>query len=136
MIEEDVEDFLEHFGVKGMQWGVRKERRQRNRELNRASRARDIEKRDKEITKARKRLADSAYANRSGREAREEFRANRLALGSREARRIRREQAETYYRDYDTATQTLSGRETTTAVIAGVGAVAVSMLMSSAAQRA
>lgn len=26
MIEDDVEEFLEHFGVKGMKWGVRRER--------------------------------------------------------------------------------------------------------------
>lgn len=34
--DEEVEDFLEHFGIRGMKWGVRRERR--NQALARASR--------------------------------------------------------------------------------------------------
>lgn len=80
-------DFLEHFGVKGMKWGVRKERFKRNRALNKASRAKDKEENKKAIDDARDYFR-SGQAKAEKKEARAQYKANKDKLGSREARKI------------------------------------------------
>lgn len=53
---DDVEAFLEHYGVKGMKWGERKTRFQKNRELNKKSKAAEQAKAQKEFNKLRESL--------------------------------------------------------------------------------
>lgn len=124
--------FLEHYGTKGMQWGVRKERRKRNRELNRKSREKDAKKYRKEIDDARARL-DSGQHTRTFRESRAQFRSDRDRFGSRVARQRRAERTEAFNRDFEAASQIRDGREAAVAILAGVGTVAVSALLSSRA---
>lgn len=132
--DEEVYDFLEHFGVKGMRWGQRKAARQRNRELNKATRAKMNEQRNKEIDRARARF-DSGKARRDYLKAKEEFKKNKTELGSLEARRILNKTKEKNMRDFEKAQQTKSGKETTVAVLATVGVLAASMLFGAATNK-
>jgi hypothetical protein len=126
-------EFLEHFGVRGMHWGVRnpekKAARQRNRELNRESRRKDTEARDKEIEAARNRIKSGKNQGRLHK-AEMEYAANRERLGSREANKILNQARQRNLEDAAIAQQAKSGRETTAAVLLATGGILLTVLSS------
>lgn len=86
-------DFLEHYGVKGMKWGVirSKEQRQANRAARAETRiavrkveAKGIDKTDAGIAKARKELAD---AERRAADARDRYKVDKHTMNKIDAKR-------------------------------------------------
>lgn len=89
----ETEDFLEHFGVKGMKWGVIRSREQR--QANRAARAetkiavrgvhaKGIDTTDAGIVKARRELAD---AERRAADARDRYKVDKHTMNKIDAKR-------------------------------------------------
>jgi hypothetical protein len=126
-IDQAVEDFLEHYGVQGMKWGIRKDKFLRNRELNKASRAKDkafppkftptkkapapySEKYKKNIDKARENIrtgrTDYDYVK-----AKFDHKKNKSELGSREARKILKKAKVKRVAELQTASQVRDGKE-------------------------
>lgn len=128
--DEEIDAFLEHFGVKGMKWGQRKAARQRNRELNKASRAKDKAKYVSSIEKSRANInsgkTDAAFkAVKAGHSQRKKD------LGTREARKILAKARNKRDTEYAVAQQAKNGKEATAILIASVaGSILVSKLVS------
>lgn len=168
IIQEDA--YLEHYGKKGMHWGVRRDpktgvrpvaarldrsavgraskanadrhdRAVSNRELNRQSRAKDRAKMDKAIDKARSRTEGTTRAARLGlsdsgskshqeyKQARAQYKIDKQKMGSREARKILEKAREKRMEDVATSQAAKSGKETTVAILGGVGLIALSVLL-------
>jgi len=122
--EEFVENFLEHHGVKGMKWGVRKSRSEL-RSLNKASRKTDREKFDKKIDQARSRVS-SGKAKARLKKAKADYKSNKLDIGSREAKKILNKEKAKYISDVETSQYAKSGKErAVAATLAGVSLAAV-----------
>lgn len=119
---ENVDDFLEHFGVKGMKWGVRKaassdsgssdgkSQRQRNRELNKASRINDRINDRKEIESARRRHYGGENAKRIA-DAKAKYKEDKVTVGSREARKQLDQVRALAYADALKSKEYLNGKE-------------------------
>ena len=91
IVDQEVDEFLAHYGVKGMKWGVRKDNFQRNRALNKESRAKDKAKRAAEFEKTRKALRPSgekSKINTSTKEGRKAAQKERQADIDRARARI------------------------------------------------
>lgn len=125
-IVQEVDDFLEHFGRKGMKWGVRKSRpgafatSKHKHQLNKASRKKDFEKHASNVDKARGRLA-SGKTKRDWKKAKGEHAANKAKLGGREARKILQKARDKKFNDASVSQQARDGKEV--AIILGAGAV-------------
>ena len=123
----DEEQYLEHYGKKGMRWGTRSASprsvaRQRNKALNKASKAKERKENVRKIEKARASF-DSGKADRELRKARQAHSANKTKLGSREARKILREAKQKHYNESTVAMTAKNGKEVTQnlLVAGGVG---------------
>ncbi len=85
--DDDVDDFLAHYGKLGMKWGTRRAASRQNRSLNKASRAKDRAKFDTSIDKARDRVKSGAtkatYAK-----AKDQYKRDKVKVGSREAKKV------------------------------------------------
>lgn len=94
MNRQEFEEYIEHFGKKGMKWGVRKQFSAKNRALNKASRKKDAEKQLAEVTKARADTKSPTFwkntskSNLQLKKAKSQHNANKEKLGSREAAKI------------------------------------------------
>lgn len=126
----EIDAYLEHFGVRGMKWGVRKKRdeasrreqfsryrsdrrakKERDRALNAETRRRDRETgranartHAQRVDEARRRV-NSGDARADYREARRQYRQDRQRVGSREARNILARHREDLYREMELAEQ-------------------------------
>lgn len=123
---QEVDAFLEHFGKKGMRWGVRTKRpgafatSKHKHQLNKASRQKDAAKIDKTIDRARGRVA-SGKTKAEFKKAKSEHAANKAKLGSREARKILNKARQKKYTDVTNSQAAKSGRETTVALLVTAG---------------
>jgi hypothetical protein len=127
----ETDDFLAHYGVKGMKWGVRKSTSGKSRrQLNKESRQKDRAKLDRDIDRARARvntnrkyaLTDKGSKSHSDyKKAKAQYKKDKAELGSREARKILNKAKEKRYKDVQLSNTAKSGRETTIAVLAAVG---------------
>lgn len=133
--EEEIIEFLEHAGVKGMKWG---QRRAQQKSLNKASRDKDKLARadrnakfDKAIDRARARtknptfFKDTSKANLAVKKAKADYQANKAALGKREAKKIVAKARSKRLEDKIVAGFAKSGKETTRALLIGVGGLAL-----------
>jgi hypothetical protein len=123
------EAYLEHFGVKGMRWGVSRA----NRGMNKASRARDRATIDKQIDKARARTEGTSRLARLGigdkgskshtefKGAKAKYHQQKYDIGTREARKALSKARDKRVNDLEFANLAKSGRETTFAVLGLVG---------------
>lgn len=133
------DEFLEHYGKKGMKWGVRKAEGSgpSNRELNKASRAKDradakatkkknTDDWDNEIDSARSRIA-GGQGRKDVKAAKQQYKADKQALGSREAKKALNAVKNRVATDEAVAGLAKSGKETRNAVIFAVGASVVAV---------
>jgi hypothetical protein len=130
---------LAHYGVKGMQWGVRRQKsRGELRALNRQSRKNDRASakaavvkartdRDKEIDAARTRV-NSGQTRQDLKAAKAQYKSDKGVIGKREAKKKLVDARIKAHTDMDTARQVKSGAETAAAVIGLVGGTAVAAL--------
>lgn len=139
-----LDDALAHHGVLGMKWGHHKAMpaggsapgsapAPTNRQLNKASKQKDKAARNAEIDAARQRYNTTARANYV--KAKDQFKADKKTIGTREARKKFNEVKQKNVDDFEIANQAKSGRETTVAVLGVVGLVAVSSILRAAASR-
>ena len=124
---------LEHSGVKGMKWGVRKSKSEL-RDLNRASRQKDREARDKAIDKARARVS-SGKTKANFKQAKQNYKHDKLEIGSREARKILNKARAKRASDIETSQLAKSGKEKATALIAAGVSLATIVAMQAAQNR-
>lgn len=142
ILEEDL-TFLEHYGVKGMQWGVRngggsgtskrqvrKEARAKNKKLNQASRAKDIDKYQKDIDKARERVKSGA-SSKQLEAAVTNYKSNKAKLGSREAKKMIFEARQKHFEEVQKSQQLRDGKEVAATLVVGLGAAVLAGLLSS-----
>lgn len=121
-LDQEVDFFLEHFGAKGMKWGVRKDRSgPTGRQMNKASRQKDTAKYKSDIDKARARI-QSGKTKTAFKKAKGEHAANKAKLGSREARKILNKAREKKYKDVNNAQAVRDGKEAALVIGAGIGA--------------
>lgn len=129
-LSEDL-DFLAHFGVKGMKWGVRKEARVRNRQLNKASRKKDKSEHADEVQAARDHV-NSGQSKANLKQAKKDYKADKVRVGSREARKILAEKRDAEYEIIAKSQEAKNGKEVATRVLLEVG---LSVIENSAARR-
>lgn len=116
-----LEEALEHFGIKGMRWGVRRDPRNvasraRDRQGRRAARAAE----NREIDAARARL-NSGQIGRDLKDAKTQFKSDKKTIGRREAKKklyAARLKAQT---EFEKAQTIKSGSETAIAILGVVG---------------
>lgn len=127
IIDENVEDFLEHYGVKGMKWG---ERRARNRQLNRESRKKDWAKQERDVERARTRVY-TGKTKADYKKAKEKYKSDKLNIGSREAKKLLLKARNKKYSEISKAQEAKNKKEV--AVILGVvGAATLLQVVGSA----
>lgn len=136
---------LAHFGVKGMRWGHHKAPEpgsggggggvapaKSNRQLNKEFRQKQKQQRDAEIEAARQRYGASARENYL--KAKEQYKQDKKTIGTAAARAKFNAVKEQNINDYEIASQAKSGKETTAAVLATVGTVALFSVLGAVAQ--
>lgn len=139
--DEEIDDFLAHYGVPGMKWGVRKGSSGRsgpsNRQLNKASRAKDRAKIDKQIDAARKRTQGTTRLAKLGigdkgsksqtefKAAKAKYKQDKAQMGSREAKKILAKAKETRVNDIRTARTAKSGKEAVAAIFLNTGKTSI-----------
>ena len=134
--EEETEDFIAHFGVKGMKWGVTKgdsgssssssssggsvKTRKELRGLDKASRKNDKVARNASIDAARDRVKNTASGELKA--AKAAYKAERMVIGKREARKALNKVRDDQLKDYKLANETKHGREFVTTLLIGAAA--------------
>jgi hypothetical protein len=124
-----LEEALEHFGIKGMRWGVRRDPR------NVASRARDREsaakargKQNAEIDAARLRV-NSGKTRQDLKTAKKTFKSDKKTLGRREARKRLNAARIKAHTDVEKAQMVKSGAETAVAILGIVGGTVLAVAL-------
>ena len=130
MIFPEDEEFLAHYGKKGMKWGVRKAAVQRNRALNKASKAKDKADWQKKVEKARANVA-SDKVKYDYKKAKTKYKSDKVAVGSREAKKTLAKAREKKVDTIRTARSYKNGKEVAVGVALAVGYVAVQALANS-----
>lgn len=127
---DTVDEFLEHHGVKGMKWGVRRAHAKEMRSLNKASRKKDREENNSKIDAARERIR-SGQAKSDYKAAKAQYKADKHVIGSREAKKALNKVKEKNYEDYQKSSELKSGKEKAGYALAAAGLITVSVLMNS-----
>jgi len=128
-LKPTLESVLEHHGVKGMRWGVRRDPRNvASRAKDRAARKRSTTVRDKQIDEARTRLR-SGETRRTFKDAKKQFKVDKKELGRREARKRLYKARLNKQNDIDKANMIKSGAETTGVILGIVGTVGIRALL-------
>ncbi|UYL88206.1 hypothetical protein SEA_LILHUDDY_11 [Arthrobacter phage LilHuddy] len=147
----EVDNYLEHYGVKGMRWGKRQsssdssssssgKSRSELRALNKAARAKGREERkaaaqkerddyDNKIESARNRVDDDA---RKYNEAKQQYKTDKKTIGKVAAKQILKKHEDQFIDSWNTATLATT-KEAQAQMIAGVGLLALSAAVSGAA---
>jgi len=128
------EDLLVHYGVRGMKWGQRRANRKEMRSLNKVSRQKDREERNRQIDTARGRL-HSGELSRDYASAKSEYKSQRHVVGRREAGKVLKAKREKLDAEYRLSQETKHGAETTAAVLGTVGGVVIGTAAAAALTR-
>lgn len=135
--DEEVDDFLEHFGVKGMHWGVRKgpDNGVNTRQLNRESRARDKAarqvlraKHERRVELARKRV-QSGKLKDDLKKAKAQYKKDKHIIGRREAKKALNKVRNKNFMEVQKSREAKNGKEAAAAVLIGVGGIALQALL-------
>lgn len=130
-MDDAVDGFLEHYGVKGMHWGARKSSFSKNRALNKASKAKARAKEEREFDQLRRELRpspkkklsraadiqrardriDTGAAAADRKAAKAKYRADKERIGSRAARDILRRTRADILRDEERSLEFKNGAE-------------------------
>jgi len=134
-LQKDI-DWLEHHGVKGQQWGVRraqkKQAKARNKALNKASRSKDFKEFEGTVDAARARRKGGAI-KQERKAAKAQFHQDKAKVGSREARKILYEKRNKLSEEVAVSHQAKNGKEVAGTILAGAAiGVAYSLLLKSA----
>lgn len=140
---ETADDILAHYGVVGMRWGHHNKAssdsggggtksRAELKALNKQSKLNDRAERDIKIEEARQRYDTSARKNYL--DAKAQYKIDKGTIGKREAAKKFNEVKQKNMDDYEVARQAKSGKETTKAVVAAVGLVALSVVLQGASR--
>lgn len=110
MAQVSTEDFLAHYGVKGMKWGERRAHGKAMRGLDRESKEKDKVKRRRTIDKARERV-QSGEGKQAVKDAKQQYKADKNVVGKREAKKVLNKAREKYAKDVETSKQLRDGKE-------------------------
>ncbi len=115
----DEGSYLEHYGKKGMKWGQR-------RALNKESRAKYWDKQKKEVLEARGKVA-SGQVKQESKDAKAQYKKDKVMLGSREAKKILRQKRVTLNETYAKSQQVTSrkGEAAVVAAMVGIGTLRI-----------
>jgi hypothetical protein len=130
--DDAIDEYLSHFGVKGMKWGVRREARQKNRALNKASRAKDNADWAKSVEKARAQV-QKGELDRKEYAAVEKYKKDKINLGSRKAKQLLAETRQENWDTYNLSQQAKNGKEAAIQIASAVGLVMLYGAMSKTA---
>lgn len=119
--ETFVDTFLEHHGVKGMKWGVRKKKDPTSFKNLLSKEGRKI--RNQEITKQRDRW-ESGETKAAYKQAKSDFKSNRTKMGFVRASLVLNEARNQKIRDVITASKAKTGKELTLATLLTAGVTA------------
>ena len=129
-------EFLSHYGVKGMKWGVRKrqptsslgtkirarsDNRKRLRGLDKASKLSERKKRDTKIDTARQKLSKKTEKERN-KEAKSKYKADRKVIGKHAAGVILAKSKNETLKVVEVSEQAKQGKETVYAILGTIGA--------------
>lgn len=124
-----IEEALEHFGIKGMKWGVRRDPRNvASRAADRSAARKARSEQNDRIDVARARVR-SGITRRELKDAKKQFKTDKRELGRREARKKLYAARLKAQSDVDTANMIKSGAETTGTILGIVGGVGLKALL-------
>lgn len=126
--DEQIDEYFEHHGTKGMKWGVRRAARRGNRALNKASRHKDSQNFEKSVDKAREHFR-SGKAKEEWKTAKAQFHQDKVTLGSREAKKILNKTRTKQREQAILSQQAKNGKEVAGILLASfAGALAISVI--------
>jgi hypothetical protein len=109
---DEISDFLDHHGVKGQKWGIRKQH-----QVNKASRQRERKRNRKQIDAARERYRTTAGPNYQ--KAKAQYKIDKKIKGRAEAMRILNKTKDKNINDYVTGSRVRDGKEVAGAIAGG-----------------
>lgn len=130
MNRQEFEAYIEHYGKKGMKWGVRQQFSKQNRALNKASRQKDLQKHEKEVKRARELTKSPTFFRNTSKsalalkKAKSEHTENKMKLGSREANKILNKAREKHSNNIRKSGEYANGKEAAFGLIAEFGSLA------------
>lgn len=123
--DEDMDEFLAHYGVPGMRWGKRRYASAvRNHQLNSASRAKDkqaqkdaVAKNNRAIDRARDRIS-TGKTKAVYKQAKAQYKKDKIEIGTREARKSLQKAKDKRASELAKAAELKPGKEQVTAALA------------------
>jgi hypothetical protein len=111
-VDYEVQDFIDHHGVKGQKWGIRQQH-----QLNKASRKRERQRHAKQVQSARDRYDTSARSNYK--KAKAQYKIDKRTKGRASAMRTLQKTKDKNIADFNKGMEYKDGKEVATAIALG-----------------